>query len=368
MKRRCVVMIGPSTQSHGGIASVVTAWQKAGVFERWPVMYLATHVEGGKLRKLAQAIATLTQFVVLITAGRVACLHAHAARQNSFWRKAVFMALARLAGIPVILHLHSGHFVKFYAEQCSALGRWLVRHFLDRADRIVVLSRHWDGILASMTTNRRLTVIPNFVTIPSPIPTERQGNGMTERETYVLFLGQLTAEKGFFDLLHAVTEVRQTCPWLRLKCGGDGDRDAAERAIAELALDGAVELLGWVSGEQKDSLLRGAATFILPSYQEGVPMSVLEAMAFGVPVIASAVGGIPDVVEDGTNGYLIEPGNTSAIARAITRLVNDGELRARMARNAAITVHASFSPQAILPRLDSLYRELGLEPQPEPLV
>lgn len=365
--------------SHGGIASVVSAWCDAGVFERWPVMYLATHVEGSKLRKLIQLLRALVHFACLLTTGRVACLHAHVARQNSFWRKAVFMLLAQLAGRPVIVHMHSGGFPQFFAEQCGPLGRTLVRHFLDRADRLVVLSRNWEFILAGMTANRRITVIPNFVTSPSKeISTTVGGSdsaaisalpmseaeAMMEQSSYLLFLGQLTTEKGFFDLLRAFAEVRAHCPRLRLKCGGDGNRVAVNCAVTKHGLDGAVDLLGWVKGERKNALLRGAVVLVLPSYQEGIPMSILEAMALCVPVVASAVGGIPDVIQDGVNGLLVEAGDTSAIARAVTLLATNKDLRARMAHGAAATVCARFSPQAVLPRLDDLYHDYGLVPQP----
>jgi hypothetical protein len=109
-RRPCVAMIGPALTARGGISSVAAAWRDAGVFSHWRVVYLATYVEGSALRKLAQAMVMLVRFAILLASGRVACLHAHIARQTSFRRKAFFILAALMLRCPVIVHLHSGKF------------------------------------------------------------------------------------------------------------------------------------------------------------------------------------------------------------------------------------------------------------------
>jgi glycosyltransferase involved in cell wall biosynthesis len=344
----CVVMLGPSPEARGGIASVVAAWQAAGLFRRWPVLYLRTHAEDGRWAKWRTAFGAWFRFLGLLAGGRVACLHAHVARYNSFWRKAAFILPALALGRPVLVHLHSGGFPRFY-EECGPWRRRLIRFVLDRAAALVVLSPAWHGMLAAMTDNRRVAVVGNFVE-PAAEPRTQ-----TARKRQVLFLGRLTRDKGFYDLLEAAVPLCRLFPDLEIACGGDGDVYAAADRIRTLGLDGRVRLLGWVRGEEKERWLRQACVLALPSYVEGIPLCVLEAMAHGVPVVASRVGGIPEVVEDGRAGLLFEAGDVESLRRHLWLLLRDPDTRGWMGANARRRVRARYSAAAVLPALERLY-------------
>ena len=123
-------------------------------------------------------------------------------------------------------------------------------------------------------------------------------------------------------------------------------------------------MLGWVSGAAKERELQQATLYVLPSYIEGLPMGVLEAMAIGAPVIATKVGGIPDAIEDGANGFLVEPGDVNALADRIIQLLADAQLRNRFATAARARIVSSFSPERVLARLEDVYRKLGAQPRP----
>jgi glycosyltransferase involved in cell wall biosynthesis len=278
----------------------------------------------------------------------------HSASRASFWRKSIFMAIAMLAKCPVILHLHGGGFARFYEVECGKVRRRMIRFFLERAARVIVLSERWRAWITGITDNRRVVCIPNLVA-----PVEERP--LWPRRNIVLFLGRLERRKGIFDLLDAIAALRAHIPDLRLVCAGDGDLGSVARYAERLGIEDAVSLPGWVGPAEKQSLMNLAAVYVLPSYAEGLPVSLLEAMASGLPVAATSVGGIPDVVADGINGFLFAPGDSAMLQRLLRRLMHDAELGKRMALAARETVRLRFSAERVLAQLDELYAGLGLE-------
>lgn len=358
MTNEVVVMVGPSLKSRGGIASVVCTYESAGLFKKWPILYLNSHVEGSKGKKFLAAFTALKTFAGLLMLRRVKVLHIHVARQTSFWRKSLFILLAYAAKCPVLVHLHSGGFPEFYWNKCGTVQKRVVRFILDHADRIIVLSSQWWTLLDGVTKNTRITKIPNFIVEGrnDPATCEREKNS-------VLFLGRLSAEKGFFDLLEAAAVVRQRIPGLKLRCGGDGDINDVMSRVKKLGIEGHVELLGWVGDEERLKLLDSTATFVLPSYVEGLPMAVIEAMSRGVPVVASSVGGIPDVIEDGISGRLVRPGDVQSIADALIDLLEDPAKRTHLGNAGMEKVNRQFTAAKVLPDLEKMYAEYGVSPK-----
>lgn len=349
-----VVMIGTSFATRGGVASVVDGYRQAGLFERWPIEYVATHRDGNALEKLLKAIDGIVVFFALLCRHPRAILHVHAASRASFWRKSGFMALAMLARWPIVFHLHGGGFASFYEEECGPIARALVRFFLDRAASIVVVSERWNLWMRRITRNPRIATIPNAVPLPPLAQRPREA-------ALIAFTGRCSEGKGLYDLLQACLVLRRGFPRLRIDCAGDGDLDEAERAVASMGLADRVRIQGWIEPARRDELLARATVFVLPSHAEGLPMGLLEAMAAGCPVVASAVGGIPDLVTHGVNGLLVEPGDSQALADAVGRVLADPKLARTLGRAARATVAARFTPERSLERLGQIYTALGLD-------
>jgi glycosyltransferase involved in cell wall biosynthesis len=282
-------------------------------------------------------------------------MHVHCALRASFWRKAIFMSMAMLAGCPVIFHLHGGGFKHFYETECGALRRRIIRFFLDRSTYIIVLSERWRAWIDGISANRSIVCIPNPVAVP-------EGPSPRPRENLVLFLGRLERNKGVFDLLDAVSRAQKQIPDLRLVCAGDGDIESATRYAEKVSVRGAVSFPGWIGPAEKQSLMDRAAVCVLPSYAEGLPMSLLEAMACGLPVIATDVGGIPDLVADGVSGLLYTPGDIATLERLLCGLMRDPELGKRMALAARETVRLRFDAASAVAQLEEIYASVGLTP------
>jgi len=348
-----IVMAGTATDTRGGIASVVRTWRAAGLFERWPVRYVETHRDGPAAAKLAVFLRALASIAALALRHRDALLYVHSASRASFWRKCCFMAIALVAGWPIVFHLHGGGFARFVEKECGPLRRRIVRFFLDRAAALVVVSERWQAWMALATRNPNVVCIPNVVALPAaPVAAREEG--------LVAFVARCDAAKGIFDLLDAIAET----PGARLICAGDGDLEAVRRRAAELGLASRVKLAGWIGAGARAELLRICSVFVLPSHAEGVPMSLLEAMAAGCPAVASAVGGIPDVVRHGANGLLVTPGDPSSLAHALGRVLGDPALARRLGAAARETIARNYTAGQAMDRLGRLFARLGVDSRP----
>jgi glycosyltransferase involved in cell wall biosynthesis len=357
--RNVIVMLGvhPQSEERGGIAAVVDVYRNNGLFSRWPIEYLATVTSGSALRKIRTAATAIRQFLGLLLAGRVALLHAHSASRASFWRKSCFVALALIARRPVILHLHGGRFEHFYRNECGPFRKALVRAILNRVARVAVLSSQWT------THIKQIAPKANVVCLSNPVEVSKSPNATPRSESDLLFLGRLTEAKGLLDLFAAMAIVKGQFPAARLRCGGEGDLTKMKQRAAALGVQDCVDFLGWVSGEAKQRWLSSATMYLLPSYAEGLPMGVLEAMGVGVPVVATPVGGVPDAIEDGREGFLIQPGDVDALARRMMQLLADPELRRSMGAAAWAKARSHFSTEVVILQMEALYRSLGAQPR-----
>ncbi len=354
-RRRVLVML--CTGARGGMRSVVESYRRDGVFEKYDVKLLETHREGSMGTRLAVAAAALLRFLCLLLSGRVAGVHAHLAMRGSFWRKTMFSVVARTFGVPVISHLHGSELKAFHAS-LGRLGRWLFRYQLESSRAVIVLSESWARFIAERAPRANVVVIPNYVRIPA---FEELAGLHRDDEFVFLFLGLIGERKGVFDLLPAFRRASQEAMrrgvQLRLLIGGNGEVERARQRITQLGIDGRVELLGWVDAEQRAELLRRTDAFVLPSHNEGLPMAILEAMAASLPVVSTRVGGIPELVRHGTDGLLVNAGDSVALGHSLLALATDRVAAMEMGRQARRRVASEYSDGVVLQAIDRLYAE-----------
>jgi len=355
MKNKTIIMIGPSRYSKGGIASVIASYEDSGLFDKFPIEYLSTHAEGRKLLKLWVALSTGMKFIGLLLTGKVLFLHAHVARWNSFWRKSIFMAFSLLFSCPYIIHIHSGGFRAFYEKDCNNFQRRIIDFFLRRAENIIVLTQETSQWLLSITRVDRVIVLPNFIQIDL-----NHSNHVNRKKGQVIFLGRFTEEKGIYDLLEVLPHVIAKKPDVKLILCGDGDTSGVKNKINQLRIGKYIKLLGWVTGDEKNKVLQESQVFVLPSYVEGLPIGILEAMQNACPVVATKVGGVPDQIENGLQGILFEAGDKKALELALLKLLNNEELCEQMGREGVITVKNRFSDLAVIPQLESIYKAIDV--------
>ncbi|GAB3472406.1 glycosyltransferase family 4 protein [Massilia terrae] len=352
VKEKQIVMLGTRSDAFGGIASVVALYEKQDLFVRQHVVYLPTHSTGSSLTKCILFISSVARFYHLLLQGAISIVHTHVACDMSFWRKAVFLLLARASGIPTILHIHAGHFPEFYEKRCNRAERAIVRYLLDKVQHVVVVSNTLNAWVRSISTQR------SVLTIFNPAVIEEKENSPLRDQATLLFLGHLGKAKGTYDLLHAMPKVISAFPDVRLVLCGDGDTAGAQKSIELLGLAEHVQVAGWIDTQSRARWLSKATVLVLPSYAEGLPMSVLEAMAARLPVIATRVGGIPEAINSGSEGLLVEPGDVRALANGIVHLLGNPDQRRMFADSARSKVEHEFSVDKTISSLERLYDQI----------
>lgn len=348
-----VLMVGTALDGQGGVASVVRTWRDAGLFERWKVRYIATNGAGGALVKAVLAFNAWIRCAAHLGLGRIALVHVHTSSYISFWRKTPVFALALLCRRPLIVNLHGGAFREFYAER-GPLGRAWIRLLMRRALRFVVLTQEWRNWATTTEPRAIVRVIPNAA--PS-IPDLAQLSASREPDL-LLFLGRIERDKGLFVLLEALAQARARGAMWRLVCGGTGDLSEAQHAAAALGLKSHdVQFLGWIGGEDKTRWLERCTLLVLPSFIENMPVVLLEAFAFAKPVIATRVGGVPDVVTPGEDGWLVESGDVVQLVDALCAARADDHCLLAMGDRARVKAETLYSPARVVAAVDALYRE-----------
>jgi len=352
-----VVMVGPARSVRGGVAAVVNALMESLPSDAPDVSYIPTHADVPKPVKAVVAAVGFLRVAVFCLMNRRGIVHPHVASNASFRRKYIVARLARLFGLPVIFHVHGAAFDVFYSGASPALKR-RISSTLRGAALVIALSEEWRDRLLKMAPSARIRVLPNPVDCRFFARAIDMRRPAPERGGTLLFLGAFGKRKGVFDLLEAMDIVRRTRPAAVLELGGDQEVRAVRDIIATKGLADNVRVLGWVRGEEKLAAFARAHMLVLPSYQEGLPIAVLEALAAGLPIVTTPVGGIPEVVKDGVNGLLVKPGDAGATADAVLRLLGDADLRARMGRANVEEVRARFDAPAVAERLSAWYHEV----------
>ena len=352
-----VALVGPCAESRGGVASTIRSLQHSRLADEFHLVPVSTYRDAGAARKALEATTGLGYLTWLCVSGRVDLVHLHVSAGASLARKSVGIGIARATGVPTVLHVHGGSGFHAGRASRSLLGRLeqrAIRWALESSDAVVALSADWERSLAARGRLRGSYVIPSAPELAVPIEATSLGP-----RRLVLFLGHLYRDKGVYDLLDAFAILRQTRPGLRLVLAGDGPEGLGLREEANrLGLNAAVELPGWVNPSEKAELLGSARCLVLPSYHEGLPLVVLEAMVAGVPVVATRVGGVPDIVKDGRDGLLVAPHDVGALADALARVLDDAKLAARLSDAAQRRALAEYTPDALAERVGGLYRKL----------
>lgn len=345
-----VVMVGPALDMQGGIASVVHALLDGGLSDVCELKYVSTACKGSLFRKALFYRRSLSEFHRVSGAADV--VHVHVSIRGSFRRKREIARRAKSMGKKLILHEHSGEFATVFDEGSDAY-RSSVREFFGWADRVIVLSEAWRDYFAERVCGAsKIVVMHNAVGIP-----DASACPISHRD--VLFLGRLSALKGPDTLLQAAGMLHARFPDVRFRFAGDGDIDTYKALAKKFGVFDQCDFTGWVNGTEKARLFRESGVFCLPSHHEGMPMSLLEAMSYGVPCIATPVGGIPQVIQDGENGYLIEAGDSASLANRLSLLLSSPEARAELGVSARLTIKRNFNIRDNVELLSEQYEELA---------
>ncbi|MBC1399892.1 glycosyltransferase family 4 protein [Listeria fleischmannii] len=337
-----ILMVGPNAASKGGIATVIGNFKEQ--YTGQHVFYLDTWEEKHKYQAGLKAFWTIRKKV---KQHQIDIVHFHVAQKGSFFRKALLAKWVRKKS-RVVFHMHASQFDTFYESASPRLKRW-IRNTLDQLDGLVVLSDEWRAYYETITKTN-ITVIENAVPVPkapSYHPNAKQ----------IVTFGRIGQRKGSYDILQVAEQLGETFPQIEFVFYGDGEIAQVEAEIKQKQLRN-VRLGGWVTDDMKADVMRDTLLHLLPSYQEGLPMAILETMAEGIPNLASNVGGIPQVLQDEQNGYMIQPADVSAMVAKLTAFLTDEKKREELSKAAFQTIQTNFSIDTYFTKWNEFYASL----------
>ncbi|MCB1487057.1 MAG: glycosyltransferase family 4 protein [Bauldia sp.] len=356
-KIRVVIVAGGGRRFEGGVSRamgyLIDTWQQQD--DAPEVRVLDPRGTGSVLWSPFYLARALTQIVWIFSTGRADILHINVSSNASSARKAIVAFTASLMRVPYVIHIHSGIYDRYFGK-LRGRYRAFTRRMLTHARRVIVLGNHWQHFLHDEVgvESDRIAVMYNAV--PGPDRIDRANDPDTACR--ILFLGRLVPGKGVPELVAALGDAGvASLPWVATIAGG-GDIAAYRTQSAELGIAERVIFPGWVGPTAVHELLLSHDVLVLPSHHEGLPMSVLEGMAYALAIVTTPVGAIPEVIDDEATGILVPPRDVDALSAAIARVVADRGLRERLSRAARDEYLKRFEIRAYASRMLRLYEDV----------
>jgi len=361
-----LLIVGPLPPPIGGVETVIQAMLESDAFRDFEVSHCDTtkgrpkqtqgKFDAGNFRwalrhfgLMRRAVARTRPDVVYLPI---------AGTWSGFLRDMALAYLAKRKGARLVGHVHGSDF-HFILER-RGLNARLVRAGLNQFDRVLVLGERWKQLVESYGVRGTVAIVPStlrrevfergasFQRVPP--------DGSLDDPVHGLFVGQVGKRKGVFDLLAAMKRCQDMGLPFRMTFVGPPELEGEWGAVLELrrqlGLESAAEFTGALQGEPLYDRFRIGEMFVMPSYTEGLPVVFYEAGAFEMPVIATPVGAVPDLIVDGRNGLLVEPGRVESLVQAIVRLVRQPAERLAMGKQLREDI-AAFHPDRVCARIAS---------------
>ncbi|MBR2423274.1 MAG: glycosyltransferase [Oscillospiraceae bacterium] len=353
-----VLMVGSDLSVKGGIVSVIRNYLSYDGWKASDISFVPTHVEGSPWKKVSFFLKSLGKISRLLNTGAFDVVHIHVSERGSFTRKSIVLRMAKRKHCKVILHHHGAEFLDFY-EQASAAKKARISRIMGEADLNLVLSRRLVPIYREISPHAQVACLYNVVRTP------RENQYATDAREFTM-LGRLAERKGTFSLLDTIKSIDSTlAPDVIFNLCGDGDIELVRERIRALRIEHRIGHLGWAEGNTKREILSRTMAHVLFSYNEGLPMSILETMGCGIVNIATRVAAIPEVITDGETGFLVEPGDKDSLGRVLLAVSEDASLRGRISGNSFAYIAKELSLEAGISRLEQIYRSLWDKPNHE---
>ncbi|MGE7683276.1 glycosyltransferase family 4 protein [Peribacillus simplex] len=350
MKKPRILVVGSSLKDKGGIVTVIKNIEQSSINDYYTIKRIETYITGNVLERVYIFMVALFRLLGALFSFRPDIIHIHMSEKGSFYRKTIILLITKLFNRLVILHIHSASFDDFYNS--NNLQKKFIKYILNKADKLIVLSKQWEEYYSNIVPPSKIAVLYNGVYRIDEKFKRKNSSPIG------LFLGRLGQRKGTYDLLSSINELKKDGVVGSFYFAGDGEIEQVKHLINENELEDIVTVLGWVNSEQISDLLKEVDFLVLPSYNEGLPMAILEAMNYGLPIISTYVGGIPEVINNNDNGYLILPGDTDGLTKALASLLTNEQLRVEMGMKNREIILNRFDIQALMKDLSSIYQSL----------
>lgn len=352
-KKIRILMCSSDRKEKGGMNSVIDQLMDHDWGDDFQFSYLATHVTGNPIKKTFFFANAYRKLEKLIKKNAFDIIHIHMSYKGSFYRKYYVTKLCKRHDKKIIVHLHGSEFKDFYNGGNTKRKRQ-IQELFSIVDASIVLGEDWKNFILKIAPRTNVIVINNAVCIPV-----FEDKEISQVRTF-LFLGALIQRKGVVDLLEAVKQMKnQGVSNFRLLIAGSGAEEQRLKEYAQInGLQSFIEFLGWITKEQKPELLKRSDVLVLPSYNEGLPIAILEAMSYSLPIISTDVGSITEAVKEKENGFLIRMGDVDSLAHAMIQLTNNSDLWKKESKASRKICEEKFSENVFFEAVERVYRGL----------
>lgn len=362
MNRPVVVLLGPHRAAVSGVSTHVNLLMDSTLGGDFDLVHFQVGAEGreeGTVGRLLRLLASPFALFAIVLFRHASVVHINTSlNTRAYWRDLAYLAVAKLLRARVLYQVHGGELPeKFFKGR-----RWLtgfLRWTLEQPDLVVVLAQCELDAYRAFVPEQNVVALPNgidcraFARVPTVV-------SRRDAPLRLIYIGRIAREKGLYETLQGLRLAHERGVDARITIAGAGAEEQRLRRYAQaLGIGAHVVFAGPVFGDDKVKLLAGADLMVLPSYSEGLPYALLEAMAAGIPVIATPVGAIPDVMAEGIHGFFVAPRDGKAIAAALSILAADRERLSWMSRACRRRVHAAYTIERLAAQLARYYRDLA---------
>lgn len=339
-----VLIVATSRYTRGGITSVIKAHETGEQWKKFHCKWIGYHVDRSTPIKLLYLVQALVRYMFIVPFYNI--VHLQFSLPSDAKRSYFFFKVAKLWRKKTIVHLHCG-------DQLPDIWSPMYEELFTKSDMALVLS-----VSIKRRVEEYIGAGHNVQVLYNPCPEIESITPFDERKNEILFAGTLNSNKGYTDLISGFAKIATKHPDWKVIFAGNGEVEKATTVARKLGVEKQCVFLGWVTGEQKNAAFLRASVLCLASYAEGFPMAVLDAWAYGVPVVTTPVGGLKDVIIEGENGLLFRVGDIDEMSTKLDKMISDEDLRKKIATASLDMSYTMFNINTINKQLGELYEEL----------
>lgn len=352
---RGVVIVSPGGITHGGGIGSVTRTMKGWIDVNCPDVRVDVLDPRGE-KKFNLSIIYLPLMILRLIFIRIfhksEILHLQVSENFSFPRKGVLLFLGRFLGMGVVLHHHGAEFVPFFRRSSPRMQAF-VRAMINAAEVNIVLGEASRRFLINEVSVPASQVVVRF---NAAADVGKSAYANPQGSWQFLLVANLSPRKGVKELLHAVAQLAHSGAPVSLTLAGGGDIDNYQEMAKALGIEERCTFTGWIGGNDIHTLLLSRTALVLPSFHEGFPMSIIEALSARIPIVTTAVGSIPELLENEKTCLFVQPGHVEELADALRRIATDDVLRQTLVENGRRLYERYFEVNAYMDRMMRLYQ------------
>jgi glycosyltransferase involved in cell wall biosynthesis len=349
-----VVMLGDSLTQSGGITTLQNLIIKYAAPDL-NIDHIATRDEGLIVYRFIVFVRAIWLLIWRLMFKKTDLIHIHISDGGSIFRKAIIAIIAFLFHKPVLMHTNGFKFHLDY-DNSPKFVQQIMQWVFSRCNGWIAVTNIWQDFYTSSLglDPQKVFILFNPTEIPPEIP-----NRVNSPNIKIAFLGRIGDRKGTFDLIHAFAKLPENFKnSTQLLVAGSGEIDRARQLTESLSVTKQITFLGLIDSQARNLLLEQVDIYVLPTYNEGLPLALLEAMSWGLPVITTPVSGIPEIVNDTENGLLVNPGEIQQLTDAMKLLIENEDLRLSLGKAARKTAEELVDVKKFSNRLAEIYQKV----------